>query len=614
MSRDGAPVDPGAVQRMADSIRFRGPDRAGEWHNATVALAHRLFITTPEAAAERQPLNDERGALSLVFDGRLDNRDELRGHLRRAGMHVREDTDAELVLRGYQLWADELPARLLGDFAFAIWDQEQQTIFCARDVIGVKPFYYYCDAHRLVFASELIPFVASQLIELRPDEAFIAELLRDTVYGHTRSLLRGVRRLPGAHALAVTATTERLFRYWSPENIQQIRYSHHSEYAEHARDVLEQAVSARLRANRPVACDLSGGLDSSSVTAIACHLRRAGRAATPLFACSVEFPGLECDESSYINDFVAHTAVDSIRVRWTDDDQPAPDWRDAVQQTAELPPDPTVWIAAFERIASAGARVSLLGTGGDEWFAGSELCLADMLTHFRWGELARQFEADDELRPALGRMLRHTMVGVVPEWLRAWTRPWRGIASVPAPWVNPRLLAKAESDSALRAFSSFGLPERAQRETASMGFDGHAARAREMLQLAQTRCGIEPRFPFHDRRIIEFSLAIPGEQLWNRAVPKFVLRNSMADLLPASIRTRRDKAEFSSSLLKRLRGWQGLFHNMRIAARGWIDEVATNGMLQRVLRGPQYPAFYREIGALWSAAAVEAWDRSMSLG
>ena len=142
---DGRPADRGSVSAMLDAAAYRGPDGLNSWIDGPVALGHAMLRTTPEAMGESQPLVDEQAGLALTMDGRVDNRDELKDLLERQGLRPVGNTDAEIVLRAYQCWGEESPAKILGDFAFALWDGRKRQLFCARDFASVQPFFYYCD-------------------------------------------------------------------------------------------------------------------------------------------------------------------------------------------------------------------------------------------------------------------------------------------------------------------------------------------------------------------------------------------------------------------------------------------------------------------------------------
>lgn len=150
---DGRPVDPALLRRMTDIIGHRGPDGAGYWLDGPVGLGHRMLHPTPESLRETQPLLDETGNLCLTLDGRVDNREELRTALEDKGTKLRTDTDAELVLQAYECWGEECPKKIIGDFVFVIWDGRMRQLFCARDPLGVKPFYYYTDGRTFLYGS-----------------------------------------------------------------------------------------------------------------------------------------------------------------------------------------------------------------------------------------------------------------------------------------------------------------------------------------------------------------------------------------------------------------------------------------------------------------------------
>lgn len=141
---DGRPVEQQDVQRMTDSIAHRGPDGSAVWIEGPVGLGHRMLYTTPESLHEKLPLTNRTGDLTITADARIDNRNELFSMLNFNGRPRETIPDSEIILVAYEKWGEKCPEKLLGDFAFTIWDKRKQAIFCARDPIGIKPFYYYC--------------------------------------------------------------------------------------------------------------------------------------------------------------------------------------------------------------------------------------------------------------------------------------------------------------------------------------------------------------------------------------------------------------------------------------------------------------------------------------
>ncbi len=149
--RDGSPADSAQLDGMMAALSHRGPDGLKRWFNRSVAFGHAMLRTTPESVKEIQPLSDESRTLCLTLDGRVDNFEELADALRAKGARLRCETDAELVLRAYDCWQEESPQRIIGDFAYALWDEKRQRLFCARDSRGVKPLYYYVDDRTLTW-------------------------------------------------------------------------------------------------------------------------------------------------------------------------------------------------------------------------------------------------------------------------------------------------------------------------------------------------------------------------------------------------------------------------------------------------------------------------------
>ena len=174
---DGAPVERTLLERMTNAISHRGPDGIRHYVDGPVGLGHCMLQTTPESIYERQPLTDDSGALCLTMDGRVDNREELMALLRAEGIWLRDDTDAEIVLKAYERWGTECPGRIIGDFSFAIWDKRQRQLFCARDATGNKPFVYHCNGHRLLFSSELHALFEDSTTPRQPNEGMIGEYL-----------------------------------------------------------------------------------------------------------------------------------------------------------------------------------------------------------------------------------------------------------------------------------------------------------------------------------------------------------------------------------------------------------------------------------------------------
>ncbi|HEX2781685.1 MAG TPA: asparagine synthase-related protein, partial [Gemmatimonadaceae bacterium] len=256
---DGRPASPEAVAAMSRAIAHRGIDDAGQACRGPVGLAQRMSVVTPESRDEMQPLSRDGRAVLLVADARIDNRAELTSAL---GLDPRRAvTDAELILRAWERWRDHCPARLVGDFAFALWDGQAERLFCARDAMGVRPFYYHASSRLFAFASEAKALFVLPEVSREIDPLQVARFVEGIVDDRDGSFFRAVRRLPAAHALTVDAAGLRIVRYWRPDPAREVRYSHADDYADAFRELFAEAVQARLRSVHPVGAALSGGLD-----------------------------------------------------------------------------------------------------------------------------------------------------------------------------------------------------------------------------------------------------------------------------------------------------------------------------------------------------------------
>ena len=200
---DGRPADGLLLDRMLSAIAHRGPDGMGRWIGGPVAIGHAMLHTTPESTRERQPLCED--GLCLTFDGRVDNREELAAAFKDAGIGLKGDGDAELVLRAYQLWGDESPRRILGDFAYALWDGRIRRLLCARDPMGVKPLYYHIGPGFFLCGSELHQLLQDPRVRRAPNEPMVAEYLLGAFSTREDTLFSGLMRLAGGDLLVVRA-------------------------------------------------------------------------------------------------------------------------------------------------------------------------------------------------------------------------------------------------------------------------------------------------------------------------------------------------------------------------------------------------------------------------
>src|SRR2546427_419333 len=218
LALDGGSAETLVLQRMLAALAHRGRDGQNTWSSGPIAMGHQAFWTTPEARGEIQPWRHPSGELVATLDGRIDNRRALRDALVARGLPPRAEHDAELVLRAYECWGEDFARELVGDFAVAIWDGPARRLVCARDPLGVKPFYYHFDGHHFRWSSEPQAIFEDPTVPRRPHEGMVAEMLAGYLVSTEETLWQGLFRLRPGHTLTVTRDGLCLRRYWSPES------------------------------------------------------------------------------------------------------------------------------------------------------------------------------------------------------------------------------------------------------------------------------------------------------------------------------------------------------------------------------------------------------------
>ena len=540
----------------------RGPDGISHWKNGFVGIGHCALRATPESLTEVQPLTNDDGTMVLVMDGRVDNGEDLRHDLLARGVVLRDPSDAELVLKAYEVWGEDSAVRIIGELAFLVWDAPRRTVYAARDPAGTRHFYYYVADRWFAFASEIRGLLAVARIDRRLNESrlldyFVEEFDRDDEVG---TFYEGIKRLPAGHAMRINALGAHTWRYWNPDRLTELRFASHDECAEAFAEQLRIAIKCRLRATGCIGAQLSGGLDSSSIVGLIGKEFR-HELAQPLktFSLIREDRGT-CPEWQSVRHLIEDGEIDAsvITPRVSTEI-----WRSYVDDLAELN-EPAAFTAGYtdfllcRAARRAGCRVILDGTAGDLLFYSFQKSLLHSKTLAQTRavfQAARRHEAG-RLLPSL---MWRGLWAATPEAVRAFGRKIRPLFWRPG--VNARLLRR---DVATRLVET-RLADRRQRSGASPRPDDRTEHARAFMSgllsyaheingQVNLSAGVEPRSPFSDRRMIEFGVRMPVAAKLSAGWYKLLLRKSMAGTLPAAIRWRRDVgmhpgAEFRRQLI-----------------------------------------------------------------
>lgn len=296
------PVDPSQMNKMEELLIHRGVDGKAQWIDGHVGLGHLKLEITPESEYERLPLEYKQWVITA--DARIDNRDELDISLNVLEEERAFTPDTTYIVKAYEKWGKDCVKHLIGDFAFAIWDKVEKTLFCARDHIGIKPFFYLKTEDKFIFSSELKTIVELREIPVELNESKLGDWMYFMIDMNNPSdnLFKGIQRLLPAHSCWLVEQKFSLNRYWQLEYRKEINLENDDAYISKMRELIFQAVECRMRTNYTVGVTLSGGLDSSSITCIAA--RKLAREGKKLYSASSvlseNWKGIEEDERNYI--------------------------------------------------------------------------------------------------------------------------------------------------------------------------------------------------------------------------------------------------------------------------------------------------------------------------
>ena len=589
----------------------RGPDGQGLWQHTRrhVGFAHRRLSIIDLATGE-QPMHDGAGNW-ITYNGEIYNYLELRAELGPERFVTTSDT--EVILQAYRTWGSDCVQHLRGMFAFALWDEAQQTLFCARDRFGIKPFYYTCVDGVLYFASEvkaLLPFVASIETDLDGFKDYLA--FQFCLAGKT--LFKGIQELLPGYTLQVRHGTLEVKRYW--EVYYDLDFDHTAKYFEeklHA--LLEESVQLHLRSDVPVGSYLSGGLDSSIVSALATrHTSEEFQGFTGKFSLSADY-----DESRY-----AREVADWCGFKLHEIDITVNDFIEHIRKVIYHLDYPVAGPGSFpqymvSRLASRHRKVVLGGQGGDEIFGGYaryllayfEQCIKAAIDGtMHAGNFVVTYEsiipnliALKNYKPLLQHFWREGLFEDMDQ------RYFRLIDRAPSlrHEINWECLSDYSPFETFRSiFNRDNVPKESYFDRMThFDFKTLLPALLQVEDRVSMAHGLESRVPFLDHPLVELAATMPANVKFQNGTMKHVLRSAMRTVVPVTIAERQDKMGFPVPLTE----W------MQSEARDFVHDIfASRNALQRelidnkiVLDGlTQEPKFGRKI---WGLLSLELWQQ-----
>jgi len=554
VSLDGAPPDTRLLERIAETLAFRGPDGTHITTKPGAGFCFTFLRTGPAPQCPSQPCSLD-GRVWLLGDVRLDGRDDLRRKLEQHGDEIGEDvTDEELLLRAWHRWREDTLAELIGDYSFALWDAEAKHLCCVRDLTGARPFFYGRVRNHLYFTNTLNALRCTPEISSALDNHFIGDfLLQGWCSYPERTAFQGISRLPAGHTLLFSRNQCDVRRFSSVPIEAPLYLKREEEYVEQFRSLLEQAVLDRLPRG-PAAIFMSGGLDSTSLAAVAVQCARKRALPLDLRAFTIDHQPLFDDQEGVLASVAARHLGISIEVQSGAIDFPYADWHSSPPPLPEPFHEPfqSQYVKHNQRVAQYAA-VAFYGYGGDGVLTGQTWpFLKDLVWGLKFGMIARTFGKYvltqgriPPLRAGLRAKFRRLIkpsdpMAAYPPWLASgfaqkmclrdrWQelqRPNEG----PHPW-HPK---------------AFGTLNSSYWPAVLEGDDA-----------GRSGAAVEGRSPFLDLRVQRFLLRVPPVPL---GINKELIRRMVSGLLPEEIRSR-PKTPFAGdqvALQVRAHGWSPL--------------------------------------------------------
>jgi asparagine synthase (glutamine-hydrolysing) len=546
---DGVQVAP-ACDAMLQALSIYGRDSSAQFNGPSLAMGRCLLRLLPEDDFDQQPLSGA-GVTSLVADLRLDNREELAAELGFSRQQTSTMADSSFALAAWQRWREECVDHLSGAFSLAVWNEQEQHLFLARDHTGERPLFYASTANCFAFASMPKGLHPLSFVGAEVDEDYVAHYLTLVTTPVERTIFRNIQNLPPGCALSIHREKKRLWRHWRTDQLAELRLGSPEEYLDCFREKFDQAVRVRLRTRGSIGAQLSGGLDSGGVAATAARLLGAeGREITCFTA--VPRPGFSSGPSKTHFDDEAEAAAEVAalypNMRHVLVESSGTSFLDVLDHNNNLydhpcfGPSNEVWSnAIMARARGEGITVLLNGNCGNAtWSYEGIPGLSAWFRSGKWGKLARVAWQLRSARSASMRLIvRCAVWPSLPFWLRSITDPHMRGFSLDYTALHPDIVQRLDLKRAALYDLNRTTPDGRTMLRKLLEYGDVS----ETCIASQGGWQLDFRDPTFDRRIVEFCLTVPLEEFLRGGQMRSLARRSMVGRLPGSTlrRTKRGR-------------------------------------------------------------------------
>jgi asparagine synthase (glutamine-hydrolysing) len=602
------------LARMTGILRHRGPDDSDLWSDGTAFLGHRR-LSIVDLATGHQPMSNEDGDLWIVYNGEIFNHEDLRPGLEQAGHLYRSRSDTETILHAYEQYGAACVERFRGMFAFAVWDKQRRRLFCARDRLGIKPFYYYWDGRLFAFASEIKALLEHPSIQTRFEESVLPEYLAFGYISDERTFFRGIRKLMPGHVLELDAAAAsprlEIRQYWdAPVPVKQERDD--ESWIRECRARLEETVRMRLMSDVPLGAFLSGGVDSSAIVALMKRMV-SGRVVT----FSVGYAEGEFSELDYARRVAQALDTEHREVVVSRDD-----FFGALPSLVWHEDEPIVWPSSVSlyfvaKLAAEHVKVVLTGEGSDELFGGYSRYHFYTVNQqwLKWYRIAPPFvrrgirdwiAASRLLGATARRKLQHTFLGQAEDLESLYLDNFYSAFGAAA---QGRLLRRPDTGVIYANYRRYWSAREDASPLARLLYADQKTYLIELLmkqdQMSMA-CSIESRVPLLDHPLVEFAAQAPDRMKVRNGEGKYIFKRAVEDLLPREIIYRK-KMGFPTPLRQWLSGAAGAQQYAGLRAPDafvaeFLDRAELNTILDRHEGGVEDAT-----DRIWRLMNLDAW-------
>lgn len=614
LNKSGSPVELSILSRMAEKIKYRGPDEEGHFIDGRVGFYHKR-LSIIDLKTGQQPMT--AGPLTIVLNGEIYNYKELRESLKKTRHSFFTNSDTEVVLRLYQEYGPECVKRLNGMFAFLIYDREKKRIMAARDHFGIKPLYYWESAEHLIFGSEIKALIEHPAVDIEPNYDSIREYIVFQYVLKDETFFQGIKKIRPGHYVVIDLESfeTKTVKYWEPD----FRVdTHHTEeyFIDKLQELLEDTITLQLRSDVPVGAYLSGGIDSSVVTILASQ-----KYPGPLKAFTGAFrEGPEFDETPYARETAKHCGAQIYEIFPTE-----ADFINLLPKLVYHMDEPMAGPGLFpqymvSRLAAQEVKVVLGGQGGDEIFGGYTRYVIAYLEQALKGAI---FQTNDEGEHIV------SLISILPNlpYMRQYVPMlryfWEFELFEPMDRRYFRLIDRSRGErhalsgdfnnqfNMERIFSrfqkTFNHPNTLSYYNKMVHYDMCASlpallHVEDRITMA---CSLESRVPLLDHRIVELVASMPPRMKFRGAEMKYILKKSMKNILPSLILERKDKMGFPVPLHLWARNHLlEFFRDILLSARCKNRGIFNLPAIEKLIA--EEDAYSRR---LWGFLNIELWFR-----